>query len=219
MTLVDQMQSLIENLDVEELEVYYENSKNILDEEEEEASRVHILYYPESEDMIKVANLVQNELCCGNYKRSAINIDFVNNSGRIKAIPSIRKEIITFEKEKRMFNNDDFKIVFKNALLKVAQDKTIFTCKFKLGGADEDTSNWDESDAEYFEMDLRYFDAFIEQLNGKYSDLLDHIDDYRYTISNLKQEDLSETERLFDEIDSEMDYCHIDYEFIEVDEV
>lgn len=40
-TLIDQMQSLIENLDVEEVEVYYENSKNILDNEE--ASSVHIL--------------------------------------------------------------------------------------------------------------------------------------------------------------------------------
>lgn len=150
-TLIDEMRSLIESLDVEEIEVYYEDSKNILDDEE--SSKVHIIYYPESSDIIEVANLVQNELCCGNYKRSAISIDSFANSGKIKAIPFIKKDVITFEKEKRMFKDEDFKVAFKNSLLKVAEMKRE-TLRFELKGTNEDTSNWDESDVEMLEYDI-----------------------------------------------------------------
>lgn len=94
---------------------------------------------------------------------------------------------------------------------------TLYTCKFKLGGADEDTSRWDESDAEYFEMDLRYFDSFIDKLDAKYGDRLDKIDDYRYTVSNLSDDELGELESLFNELDNDMDYCWISYDFIEVE--
>ncbi|MDY2735186.1 hypothetical protein, partial [Intestinibacter sp.] len=94
---------------------------------------------------------------------------------------------------------------------------TLYTCKFKLGGADEDTSNWDESDAEYHEMDLRYFSSFIDKLDAKYDDRLDKIDDYRYTVSNLSDDELGELESLFNELDNDMDYCWISYDFIEVE--
>lgn len=105
----------------------------------------------------------------------------------------------------------------KYAAPPVIDISTLYTCKFKLGGADEDTSNWDESDAEYHEMDLRYFNSFIDGLDAKYDNRLDHIDDYRYTVSSLTQDELGELERLFNELDNDMDYCWISYDFIEVE--
>lgn len=116
------------------------------------------------------------------------------------------------EKTRASINQMEERIKLNKAKLEQAH-----TCKFKLGGADEDTSRWDESDAEYFEMDLRYFDSFIDELDAKYDDRLDRIDDYRYTVSNLSDEELGELERLFNELDNDMDYCWISYDFIEVE--
>lgn len=218
-TLIDQMQSLIENLDVEEVEVYYENSKNILDNEE--ASSVHILYYPESKDMIEVANLVQNELVCENYKRSSIAIDFLRglDDEIIKARP-IRKQLITFEKGKLSFKNDDFKTSLKKAMLKVSEDKERlkkFTCRFELKG-NKKLTRWDESYEEFSGIDIWYYEKLLEALDAKYPDSLDNINDYRYTLSYLRREDLDKVERLLEDFESKMDCCYIDYEFIDIDD-
>ena len=132
----------------------------------------------------------------------------------IKHVCSNQEEINKYEsilKEKQEL---------RDLAIKVWEDKypnQLYTCKFKLGGADEDTSNWDESDAEYHEMDLRYFDAFIDKLDAKYDDRLERIDDYRYTVSSLTQDELGELESLFNELENDMDYCWISYDIIEVE--
>lgn len=219
LSLVDQMQSLIENLDVEELEVYYENSKNLADEKE--TNSINILYYPESKDIIEVANLVQNELSYSNYKRSAIDINIARGlSGELKAIPSIRKEVITFEKNKYnpVLKEDDFRTALIKALLKVSADKIRFRCKFELMG-DEEASRWDESYTEYDEADLRYFNELIDLLDRKYPDLLENLEDNKYELSYLREEDLNEVEELLDEFENKMDCCYIRYDFIEAGEV
>ena len=105
----------------------------------------------------------------------------------------------------------------KYAAPPVIDISTLYKCKFRLGGADEDTSHWDESDAEYHEMDLRYFSSFIDELDAKYDDRLDSIDDYRYTVSNLTQDELGELESLFDKIEGDLDYCWISYDVFEVE--
>ena len=63
------------------------------------------------------------------------------------------------------------------------------TLRFELHGASEDTSNWDECDVELLEYDIIDFEKFIDKLDAKYGDCMDHINDYRYTITlNEKQE-------------------------------
>lgn len=90
-----------------------------------------------------------------------------------------------------------------------------YICKLDLGDADEDISDWDESDKEYFELDLEYYEGLIEELENKYDDRLDNIEDYRYTISDLNADDLENLERLFNDTESNLDYCYIKYDFEE----
>lgn len=87
------------------------------------------------------------------------------------------------------------------------------TLIFELHGADEDTSNWDECDAELLEYDIIDFEKFIDKLDAKYGDYMDHINDYRYTITlNEKQE--KELIEEFEKMDRKMEQCFISYESI-----
>lgn len=87
------------------------------------------------------------------------------------------------------------------------------TLRFELHGASEDTSNWDECDAELLEYDIIDFEKFIDKLDVKYGDWMDHINDYRYTITlNEKQE--KELVEEFEEMDRKMEHCFISYESI-----
>lgn len=114
----------------------------------------------------------------------------------------------------------------KEEIIKQADDKTqeidistLYTCKLNLGDADEDISDWEESDKEYFELDKRHYEGLIEELENKYGDKLDHIEDYRYSISNLEENDLEVLEELFSDTESNLDYCYIKYDFMELEAV
>lgn len=98
-------------------------------------------------------------------------------------------------------------------------DLKTYTCKLDLGNSDEDISNWEESDKEYFELDKRHYEGLIEELENKYGDKLDHIENYRYSISNLDESDLEVLEGLFSDTESNLDYCYIRYDFIEKEAV
>ena len=88
------------------------------------------------------------------------------------------------------------------------------TLIFELHGADEDTSNWDECDLEYLEYDIIDFDKFIDKLDAKYGDYMNHINDYRYTIKlNRNQE--KELIEEFEKMDHKMEQCFISYDSID----
>lgn len=95
------------------------------------------------------------------------------------------------------------------------EEEKKYTCKLDLGGSDEDISDWEEGDKEYFELDLEYYEGLIEELESKYDDRLDNIEDYRYTISDLNADDLENLERLFNDTENNLDYCYIKYDFEE----
>lgn len=87
------------------------------------------------------------------------------------------------------------------------------TIKFELVGANEDTSNWDESDAEMLEYDIINYERLIDKLDAKYGDYMDHIDDYRYSIT-LNEKQQKEFIEELDEMDRKMEHCFISYESI-----
>lgn len=93
----------------------------------------------------------------------------------------------------------------------------LYTCKLDLGDADEDISDWEESDKEYFELDKRHYEGLIEELENKYGDKLDHIEGYRYSVSNLNEDDIELLESLIQDTESNLDYCYVRYDFEEVE--
>lgn len=85
------------------------------------------------------------------------------------------------------------------------------TIKFELVGANEDTSNWDECDAEMLEYDIINFEKFIDKLDAKYGDYMDHINDYRYSII-LNEKQQKEFIEEIEEIDCKLEHGFISYE-------
>lgn len=93
----------------------------------------------------------------------------------------------------------------------------LYTCKLDLGDADEDISDWEESDKAYFELDKKHYEGLIEELENKYGDRLDHIEGYRYSVSNLNEDDIEFLESLIQDTESNLDYCYVRYDFEEVE--
>ncbi len=87
------------------------------------------------------------------------------------------------------------------------------TLRFELHGASEDTSNWDECDVELLEYDIIDFEKFIDKLDAKYGDCMDHINDYRYSIT-LNENQEKELVEEFEEMDRKLEHCFISYEAI-----
>lgn len=87
------------------------------------------------------------------------------------------------------------------------------TLRFELNGASEDTSNWGESDAEMLEYDIIDYERFIDKLEAKYGDCMDHINDYRYTIT-LNEKQQKEFIEELEKIDSKLEHGFISYEFL-----
>lgn len=93
-----------------------------------------------------------------------------------------------------------------------------YTCKLNLGDlvevTDEDETYWEYPIAECVESDISYYEGMIEEIENNYGDQLDHLEDYRYTISHLRENDIEFLEKLFSNTEGNLNYCYVKYDFI-----
>lgn len=69
-----------------------------------------------------------------------------------------------------------------------------------------------EKTEKQIERDIENFNEFIEAKRNKYADRLDEIDDYRYELSNLSENEFIFNLAALSVLEEEFEICFIEYE-------
>lgn len=98
---------------------------------------------------------------------------------------------------------------------KTKEQKQVETfCRFELRGTDE--YSYEDTDAELVENDIDiYNSSLIEKLEEKFGDRLEHLEYYRYTVSNITDDEECVLTDMFEEVEGDLEHCYISYDFEE----
>lgn len=85
--------------------------------------------------------------------------------------------------------------------------------RFELTNYDIEVVDYEGEETEQqLERDIENFNKFIEAKRNKYADRLDEIDDYRYELSNLSENEFIFNLAALSVLEEEFEICFIEYE-------
>ena len=83
-----------------------------------------------------------------------------------------------------------------------------YDCWFRLQRLEEELE----------ESDIDIYNDMLEKIEKGYDDRLDHIEGFRYTISNLADNEIDLLIDIFEDAEEKLDSSYINYDFDEVDD-